>query len=292
MGKTAREQSHSTQQIDSRRLFENSFNQDYDFDYEDKSAGNVSAGGDVTIQSVEAAQAATQAAEKLAEEQRRAIEKQLEEDRKKAEAAAALEAKRAEEQRRTAEAHAEEIRKAAEAATLTAQKLAEEQRRATEAQVIELRRTAEAATLTAQKAVEENRRVTERSHQTAERLAATNAATLQKALEENRRTTESANTNNLEAVKSALDANENSFANVVSFLEKDEERDNNQQTENFKLLSDKLKEANELSTNALSQAFKSTVGGFADQQQQMLLIGFVVLAGVGAFAMWRGSRKP
>jgi len=84
MGSTRSTRSNSTNQIDSRQIhetvnnidqrLEDSYNTSSEIDIQDESQGNISAGGNVTVQSVEASIAASEALERIAEENRQAQE--------------------------------------------------------------------------------------------------------------------------------------------------------------------------------------------------------------------------
>lgn len=302
-GETNRKQQHVTSQQDNRHLFENSFNHEYEaeFDYENSSRGNNYAGRDVFNYSEAAAEASWEAVKKAAEENTKAHEattavvvKTIEDSRRVAETAIEETANTATQVTESAadlmQRLAEEERRKAIAQAELEKERAEEETRRTLAALEETRRAAEIANQTAQAAIEESRRVAENSNSTAVALNNNTNATLSAAIAENRRVAESANETSLETAKAALASNENTVDAVTRLLEKDQIEDNALITSSFDVLSDKLTEASDSNTKALSQAFQSSVGGLAEQQQQILIYGFVALIVVGGIVVWRTSK--
>lgn len=270
MGSTRRTQSNTTNQVDSRRIYQteidyehridDSFNNETRFDVRDESAGNISAGGNVTVESEAASVAASKAAADQAAE-----------TRKIAEANAKLQAELADQQRRTNEANAKleeerakRDRDIAIANANTQAKFAEEQRRASE-------KAFSANTSVSTAAITETSKASERAIKSVVDIS-------EEALERN-----SAH------VAEVLAAGNENLDDTLAFLEKDEAEDRKLIESNFDFLGERIDEANKLTTTAVTEAFKSSIGGLADEQQQTLLIGLAIVAGLVALLAWRKS---
>jgi len=263
MGSTRRNQSNTTNQVDSRQIHEtvneteqrveDSFNTETRFDVQDESQGNISAGGNVTVESEAASIASSEASQALGE------------------ANAALQAQLAEEQRRTAEINADLERDRTDANRQIAEANAQLQADLAEQQ----RRTSEAALSTnanvANNAISQTRRASEQATQAVVDIS------------------EEALKRNSLHVAEVLTAGNDNLTATLDFLEDDEAQDRKLLESNFEFLGDTIQEANTLTTTAVTEAFKSTVGGLADEQQQTLLIGLAIIAALAVLITWRKS---
>ena len=263
MGSTRRNQSNETNQIDSRQVNDTVNNIDIErriedafntaVDVEDNSQGNITAGGDVTVQSEVSSIAASEAATATVE------------------AATQLQADLAAEQRRTAEINAqieqervENNRRIAEANATAQERLAEEQRRVTEAS-LDSNEAVSIASITA------TNRASERATQAIVDVS------------------EEALFRNGQYIQNVLDGGKDNLSEALDFLEQGDAEDRKLLESGFGFLGSTIEDANTLSTKALSEAFKSTVGGVADSQQKTLLIGLASLAALVLFLALRKS---
>ena len=194
-----------------------------------------------------------------------------EEQTRIAELNAELERERAEEARRIAEANAqvERERAAANAAIAranaeTQSRFAEEQRRASQAAL-------SANTSVANNAISETRRASEEATKAVVGIS-------EEALERNSM-----------HVQEVLNAGNENLTATLDFLEADEQADRKLFSDQFNFLGDTIEQANALSTTALTEAFKSTIGGFAEGQQKTLIYGLGIIAVLGAVAIWRSK---
>ncbi len=255
MGSTRRSQTNHSNPIDSRQIhettttvdierrIEDSNNTTNELDLRDESEGSFrNIGGNVTVESEAVSIAAI-------EENARLIEELAEEQRRTQESNNALEEQRAAEARRIADINAqierdraENNRRIQEQQQETQRRFAEEQRRASEA------------------AISGNTSVSIAGINATQRIA-------NDALEQGTRN-----------LQDALKSNNQTVADTLSFLEEDEEEDRKLLEKNLEFLGETIEGSNELVTTSLTEAFKSTVGGFADAQQKTLLAGLAVLA--------------
>lgn len=165
----------------------------------------------------------------------------------------------------TARRQAEEQSRATAEANETARQLAEEQRLATEAAIA-------ATTTVSTSAIEGANRTAE----TAIRSVSESAG--------------AAINSNVDVIRRGFDATERGIEETLNFLRADDASDSAVIADNFDFLGDTIREANDLSSKSLEGAFNSTVGGFAEQQQKMLIWGLVAVVGLGAVAIWSARQ--
>lgn len=249
-GRNERNDVNRTQQIDARQLDQSrtDFRYDFrsetrtDFDLEDRSAGNITAGGNVTVQSVDA---------NVAEEQRRATEALAEQQE-------AIQREREETERRRLE---------------------------------EQRRIEEEREETRQREAEENRRILEANNQTLQEIARQQSQQVNAFTSATVSVSQEALKQNSVIAENAFTASRANFAEATGLLRDAGHNTKSILQDNLATIDGAIKDANASSASALNQAFRSTVGGFAESQQRTLLIGLGVVVVAGAVVIWLGNRN-
>lgn len=262
MGSTSRDERNTTNQIDSRQIHtttttveaetENTVEDSNNLSFEDKSEGKITAGGNVTVQSEAASIAASEAAQKSAEEANETARKAIDSTVSGFE---------------TFSDNTKDITEAAfDSNTAVTEAAFDSNRDISETAIEGVVDASENALESNLGAIESSFSFLADSQEQDRELVAAALDGNQDVLEES-----------LHFLKDSQSADRASFeSNFRDTLD---------------TLDSSLKASNELSQNSLSSAFQSTVGGLAEQQQKTLLTGVSMIAVVLLIIFIMGARK-